>query len=90
MLTIGQIYEIRVTKLIGEQHRAEPEFITPGQTDVPTIGVNRFYCSIDGEGQYVGEVLNEILKVGDVRRAEYRDDGTLHVVRDESLTPHNA
>ena len=78
-----------MTKLIGKQHRAEPKFITPGQTDVPTIGVNRFYCSIDGEGQYSGEVLNEILEVGDVRRAEYRDDGILHVVRDESPQPHS-
>ena len=40
MLEIGQIYEVCVTKLIGEQHRAGPEFITPRQTDVPTIGVN--------------------------------------------------
>ena len=80
MLEIGQIYEICVTKLIDEQHRAEPKFITPGQTDVPTTGRNQFYCSIDGEGQYVGEVLNEILEIGDVRRAEYRDDGILHVV----------
>ena len=90
MLEIGQIYEVCVTKLIGEQHRAEPEFITPRQTDVPTIGVNRFYCSIDGEGQYVGEVVNEILEVGDIRRAEYRYDRILHVVRDESLSHHSA
>ena len=89
MLTIGQIYEVCVTKLIGEQRRAEPKFIAPGQTDMPTIGVNRFHCSIDGEGQYVGEVLNEILEVGDVRRAEYRYDTILHVVRDELLPPHS-
>lgn len=90
MPEIDQTYEIRVTKLIGEQRRVEPEFITAGQTDVPPIGVNHFYCSIDGEGQYVGEVLNEILEVGDVRRAEYRYDGILHVVRDESLSHHSA
>ena len=80
MLEIGQIYEVCVTKLIGEQCRVEPKFITPGQTDVPTIGRNQFYCSVDGEGQYVGEVVNEILEIGEVRRAEYRDDGILHVV----------
>ena len=90
MLKIDQIYEVCVTKLIDEHHRAEPGFITPVQTDVPTIGRNQFYCSIDGEGQYVGEVLNEILEVGDIRRAKYRGDGILYVVRDESLTPHNA
>ena len=80
MFEIGQIYEICVTKLIGEQRRVEPKFITPGQTDMPTIGRNQFYCSVDGEGQYVGEVVNEILEIGEVRRAEYRDDGMLHVL----------
>ena len=89
MLEIGQICEVCVTKLIGEQRRVEPKLITPGQTEVPRVGGNRFYCSIDGEGQYIGEVVNEILEIGEVRRAEYRYDKSLLVVRDESLPPHS-
>lgn len=81
MFDIGTIYEIQVTAIIGEHRTVKPASLRPGQTDMPIVAVNRFYCSVDGDGSYPGEATNEILTVGDIRQAEYRADGIFHVVQ---------
>ena len=86
MFEVDSTYEILVTALIGEHRAVEMEWLQPVQTDMLVVPTNRFYCSINGEGQYLGEVENEVLAVDDVRRAEYGADGLFHVLRDEAPT----
>lgn len=87
MFDIGTIYEIQVTAIIGEHRTVKPASLRPGQTDMPIVAVNRFYCGVAGDGSYPGEVINEILTVGDIRQAEYRADGIFHVVQHERTEP---
>ena len=83
MPEIGSTYEIVVTKIIDEHRAVTAEWVGPGQTDMPIVATNKFYCSVDGAGRYLGEVVNEILHVGDIRQAEYRIDGIFHVLQHE-------
>ena len=87
MFDIGMIYEIQVTAIIGEHRTVKPASLRPGQTDMPIVAVNRFYCSVDGDGSYLGEVINEILIVSDTRQAEYGSDGLFRVVQPERTEP---
>ena len=83
MFEIGATYEIRVTAIIGEHRAVKPALLRPGQTGMPVVATNRFYCSVDGNGSYPAEIINEILRVGDVTKAEYRADGFFHVLQYE-------
>ena len=81
MFDVGAIYEIQVTAIIGEHRTVKSESLRPGRTDIPVVAVNRFYCSVDSDRSYPGEVINEVLTVGDVRQAKYGADGIFHVVQ---------
>ena len=83
MPEIGSTYEIVVTKIIGEHRVVTTEDLSFRQRDIPTIASNEFYCSVDGAGRYLGKVVNEILHVGDIRQAKYKDDGIFHVLQHE-------
>ncbi len=84
MFEVVSTHEILVTAIIGEHQAVKPAWLRPGQTNMPVVATNRFRCSVSGEGQYLGEVINEVLEEGDVRQAEYRADGFFHVLRDDA------
>ena len=90
MFEVDSTHEILVTAIIGEHRAVEMERLHPVQTDMPVFPTNTFLCSVSGEGQYLGEVINEVLEEGDVRQAEYGADGVFHVLRDEAPTAEDS
>ena len=75
-----------MTKIITKHPAVEPAWLRDGDTEVSVFRPNSINCSVNGEGQYRGEVINEVLEEGDVRQAEYGADGLFHVLRDEAST----
>ena len=90
MFEVDSTHEILVTAIIGEHQAVKPAWLRPGQTDMPVVATNRFRCSANGNDQYLGEVINEVLVVGNVRQAEYRADGYFHVLPEEAPTAEDS
>ncbi len=84
MFEVDSTHEILVTAIIGEHQAVKPAWLRPGQTNMPVAATIRFRCNVNGKGQYLGQVINEVLEEGDVREAEYGADGLFHVLRDEA------